>query len=334
MYNTRYRYNHPRRRTMRVSAVAEKDDLLSAIVARLAEHRFLIFVLLLLCMLSLSIACDHFLTRADAEDSLVATQPPVATASAPDNATAAAAFAGSGKKSMLSELLQGGFHDADTNGSWGHGVLTLAFRLTLAALLGAVIAFRPRRFVPLDRNLFIVQTQILLSVVACALMIIVGDSAARAFGIFAAASLVRFRTNISDPKETTILLATLGVGLAAGVGRWELATMFTVFVLVLLQLLERYEQHRIVTSMELSVKTHNVEATDEAVRDLFRRNNLDVDIRALNKESERHPLGKVVYSLAISPRLNTDRLGEQIYLADPVNIDKIEWHRKKAASHA
>jgi hypothetical protein len=60
------------------------------------------------------------------------------------------------------------------------------------------------------RNPFVAQTQILMAVVAGAMMMVVGDSAARAFGIFAAASLVRFRTNIRDPKEITVLLICLG----------------------------------------------------------------------------------------------------------------------------
>ncbi|MGH9971697.1 MAG: hypothetical protein ACREBG_28420 [Pyrinomonadaceae bacterium] len=39
----------------------------------------------------------------------------------------------------------------------------------------------------------------------------------RAFGIFAAVSLVRFRTNIRDPKEITVLLISLAIGLGTGV---------------------------------------------------------------------------------------------------------------------
>jgi uncharacterized membrane protein YhiD involved in acid resistance len=165
-------------------------------------------------------------------------------------------------------------------------------------------------------------------------MMIVGDSAARAFGIFAAASLVRFRTNIRDPKEITILLVTLGVGLASGVGRWELATMFTLFVLVVLEVLENYEHQQAVRLMELSVKTHDVESTDDAVRELFKRNNLEVDVKELNKQSEKHPLGKVVYSVDLGPKVDTERLAAEIYLADPVNIDRVEWHRKKMPSFA
>src|SRR4030095_9197344 len=100
----------------------------------------------------------------------------------------------------------------------------IIIRLMFAVLLSGVLAFRPRKDVPLfRRSLFVSQTQILLAVVAAALMMVVGDSAARAFAIFAAASLVRFRTNIRDPKEITVLLISLALGLAAGVGRWELA---------------------------------------------------------------------------------------------------------------
>ena len=102
-------------------------------------------------------------------------------------------------------------------------LVNVTIRLTLAALLSAMLAFRPRRLShTVKRNPFVAQTQILMAVVASALMMVVGDSAARAFGIFAAASLVRFRTNIKDPKEITVLLVSLAIGLATGVGRWEL----------------------------------------------------------------------------------------------------------------
>jgi len=63
-------------------------------------------------------------------------------------------------------------------------------------------------------------------------MIIVGDNAARAFGIFAAVSLVRFRTNIRDPKEITVLLISLALGLASGVGRWDLGIILALFSLL------------------------------------------------------------------------------------------------------
>src|SRR6185369_10217506 len=77
---------------------------------------------------------------------------------------------------------------------WIQTMGRIALRLLLATLLGAALAYRPRRrILAIKRNPYVSQTQILLAIVAAALMIIVGDNAARAFGIFAAVSLVRFR---------------------------------------------------------------------------------------------------------------------------------------------
>src|SRR4029078_3143360 len=129
--------------------------------------------------------------------------------------------------------------------SWAEDAVSVFGRLLLAVLLYAGLAFRPRQNVPLfRRSLFVSQTQILLSVVAAALMMIVGDNTARAFAIFAAVSLVRFRTNIRDPKEITVLLISLALGLAAGVGRWELGITLCLFALALLWLLEYNESEQ------------------------------------------------------------------------------------------
>jgi hypothetical protein len=88
-------------------------------------------------------------------------------------------------------------------------------------MLAGLLAFRPRRGVPAHRrNPYVAQTQVLLAIVAAAMMIIVGDSAARAFGIFAAASLVSFRTNIRDPKDIAVLLVASASDWRQASGAW------------------------------------------------------------------------------------------------------------------
>src|SRR5436190_23965449 len=150
---------------------------------------------------------------------------------------------------------------------WEATAARIALRFSLAAFLAGLLAFRIRRGVSYSRrNPFVAQTQILMAVVAGAMMMVVGDSAARAFGIFAAASLVRFRTNIRDPKEITVLLICLGVGLAAGVGRWDMAVILTLFVLLNLAILEYFEQSQVYRSMEVSIETRNVDSTNEVLK--------------------------------------------------------------------
>ncbi len=213
-------------------------------------------------------------------------------------------------------------------------LINVTIRLTLAALLAAMLAFRPRRFVlRFKRNLFVAQTQILLAVVASALMMIVGDSAARAFGIFAAVSLVRFRTNIRDPKEITVLLVSLAIGLATGVGRWELSMILSFFVLLLLWGLEYRETELVFRSMELTVKTRNVEVTQKVLLDIFKRFNFSTEMRQLNLPDADDAIGCVVYNVEMSPMVSTDRISNDILTADPQNVDSVEWDQQKNAAH-
>jgi uncharacterized membrane protein YhiD involved in acid resistance len=213
------------------------------------------------------------------------------------------------------------------------GVLQIILRLFIAVILSAILAFRPRKNVRLfERNPYVAQTQILLAVVASALMMIVGDSAARAFGIFAAASLVRFRTNIRDPKEVTVLLICLALGLAAGVGRWDLGVALCLFVLVLLQLLEHKEPEYAHRSMEITVKTRNTDTTQVALKKIFDLYKLETEVRQFNPPDEADPVGCMVYYMNLRLNLSTDQLSEQIIALDPDNVDGIQWEQKKSAT--
>lgn len=218
--------------------------------------------------------------------------------------------------------------------SWGAVIGSITMRLLLAALLGAALAFRPRkRLLILKRNPYVEQTQILLAIVAAALMIIVGDNAARAFGIFAAVSVVRFRTNIRDPKEITVLLISLAVGLAAGFGRWDLALILTIFALVVLWILEYREASQVSRTMDVKVTSKNVATTQEVLREIFRRYSFDAELRGITRENADDPVGSLAYSVELGPIITTDALSEEILTRDGANVDSIEWDQKKSASY-
>ena len=232
----------------------------------------------------------------------------------------------------LFQVLQGAAN-SDGSGVETIGTVQIIERLLLAVLLSGILAFRPRKNVPLfRRSLFVSQTQILLSVVAAALMLIVGDNAARAFAIFAAVSLVRFRTNIRDPKEITVLLISLALGLAAGVGRWDLGIALCLFALALLWLLEYNETSQTFRSMELSVKTRNPDRTTEILKKIFSRLKIDAEIREIVPPDEGKPVGSITYYLNLRLDLTTDRLSDRILAADPENTEGIHWSKTKSAS--
>ena len=115
-------------------------------------------------------------------------------------------------------------------------------RLPLAAALGAALALRPRRRGTPPRDPAVVQTQIILAVVGAVIMLVVGASLARAFGIVGAANLIRYRSKIDDPKDAVVMLCALAVGLASGVGLYALAGFSTVFLVAALWVIESFEQ--------------------------------------------------------------------------------------------
>ena len=217
--------------------------------------------------------------------------------------------------------------------TWAQIIGTLSLRLVLAAILGAVLAYRPRRRVlGLKPNPYVAQTQILLAVVASALMIIVGDNAARAFGIFAAVSVVRFRTNIRDPKEITVLLISLAIGLGTGVGRWDLALLLTIFSVGLLWVLEYREREQVFRSMDLTITTRNVTETRDVLREVLKYHNFDSELRTIS-QTETDKTGTLAYSIDISPAVTTDSLSEELLARDGANVESIEWDQKKSFSY-
>jgi uncharacterized membrane protein YhiD involved in acid resistance len=238
-------------------------------------------------------------------------------------------------ESFLDRLMGTRSSEAYVRGErWIQTMGRVALRLLLATLLGAALAYRPRRrILAMKRNPYVSQTQILLAIVAAALMIIVGDNAARAFGIFAAVSLVRFRTNIRDPKEITVLLISLALGLAAGVGRWDLAFVLAVFSFLVLWILEWREPEQVFRSMDLKVTTKNVVSTQRTLRDVFRKHGFDKELRVIDREASEEAPGTIVYSVDVSPTVSTDELSADILDLDGQNVEGIEWDQKKSYSY-
>jgi hypothetical protein len=156
-----------------------------------------------------------------------------------------------------------------------HALLTLP----MAALFAAALAFRPRRRGTPPRSGPVIQTQILLAIVSAVIMLIVGSSLARAFGTVGVASLIRYRTNIDDPKDAVVMLATLSIGLASGVELYGLAAFATVFMLGVLWVVESLEPERR-TTFDLKVSAGDPATIRDSVEATLRRYDIKYELRA------------------------------------------------------
>ena len=72
-----------------------------------------------------------------------------------------------------------------------------------------------------------VHALILLSVIVTAVMLAIGNNLARAFGLFGALALIRFRTPIKDTRDTVYLFMAVAVGIAVGSRNLSVAVVGT-----------------------------------------------------------------------------------------------------------
>lgn len=113
-------------------------------------------------------------------------------------------------------------------------------QLVVAALLGAAIAFHPRRRPrPLDEERQgTARSQILMAVASALMVQVIGDSMARAFGLVGLGSSIRFRTDVRSPVDAAVLFLSIGIGMATGMSEYRLALVATAFIFVALYFVE------------------------------------------------------------------------------------------------
>jgi hypothetical protein len=129
-------------------------------------------------------------------------------------------------------------------------------RLIGAAAIGAVVT-AVHRHVRSERTSTgaMDQAQVLLCLAGALMMMLIGGSLAHAFGVAGAASVVRFRTPIEDPRDITVLFLVMGLGMAVGVGAYPLAALGALCLCALLPPLARLDEPPVRTAV-LHVSGH------------------------------------------------------------------------------
>lgn len=84
-----------------------------------------------------------------------------------------------------------------------------------------------------------VSSLVLITVLAATVIMVIGNSLARAFGLVGAFTLIRFRSAVKDVRDMTFLFLALVIGIGIGIGAYALAISALVFVLALATILGR-----------------------------------------------------------------------------------------------
>ena len=202
-----------------------------------------------------------------------------------------------------------------------HQLTRAMVSLPLATVLGAALAFRPRRRGTPPRDPAVIQTQIILAIVGAVVMLVVGASVARAFAVVGAAGLVRYRAKIQDPKDAGVMLCALAIGLGTGVGLYALAAFSTAFMMLVVWVIESL-QPPVQKSFTLEVKTKDPTAFRADLERVLQRFTVGYELRTSAPD-------ELSYQVELPFDRRTDRISNVIQDLDPSGSTSVEWEEKK-----
>jgi anti-anti-sigma factor len=194
-------------------------------------------------------------------------------------------------------------------------------KLIVAAAIGMLVTAVHRPYAadrPTGRSMQ--QAQVLLAVAGAMIMIIIGNSLARAFGIAGAASIIRFRTPVEDPKDVTILFLLMGLGMSAGLGAYAVAGLGTAFLCFFLLLLERVGDQK-ARPMRVDVVAEGREFPTAHVQNVFVRNRMAFETR----EVQLGDKVKVRYHATIPAAASLEDLGAQLMAGGSAGVKSVSW---------
>ncbi|KOA20424.1 hypothetical protein CLHOM_10120 [Clostridium homopropionicum DSM 5847] len=94
-------------------------------------------------------------------------------------------------------------------------------------------------------------TLVIIPAVVAIIVLLIGSNIARAFSLAGAFSIIKFRSAPGDSKDISYVLFTMAAGLACGVGVFSYGILFTVFLCLLMWVLNLINFGEIKNSQKL-----------------------------------------------------------------------------------
>lgn len=206
-------------------------------------------------------------------------------------------------------------------------IANYAAGLFLAALLGVVVSFR-RKMTRYDQN--IVQAHAFLAVAGAMFMLIIAGELFRAVGLLGAASIVRYRYAIRNPRDAGTLVIALGLGMACGSGLLTLAVASGIFVAFMAYVLDHFPQLLLFPRIRqreqivLSVTTRDLDHMMEKLKTVFERHNISYVLRTMAQKTAETKAGMSEIEMLVEYPIEVS-LTELTFELQDEDLVRISW---------
>lgn len=206
-------------------------------------------------------------------------------------------------------------------------IANYAAGLFLAVLLGVVVSFR-RKMTRYDQN--IVQAHAFLAVAGAMFMLIIAGELFRAVGLLGAASIVRYRYAIRNPRDAGTLVIALGLGMACGSGLLTLAVAGGIFVAFTAYVLDHFPQLLLFPRIRqreqivLSVTTRDLDHMMEKLKTVFERHNISYVLRTMAQKTAETKAGMSEIEMLVEYPIEVS-LTELTFELQDEDLVRISW---------
>ncbi len=196
-------------------------------------------------------------------------------------------------------------------------------KLVAAGGIGLLVTAVQRRFHDKPLTQAMGHAQVLLCVSGAMIMMIIGESIARAFGIAGAASIIRFRAPVDDPKDITVLFLLMALGMATGLGAFAIAGAGTAFLCLFLVVLE-FVGGGVRRTLMVEIVAAGREFPITHVQNVFARNRMVFEPREVVHGKEV----AMVYHTTLDPALSLEDISGQL-MEGNAGVASVSWEPPK-----
>jgi len=198
-------------------------------------------------------------------------------------------------------------------------------KLVSSAVIGMLVTVVHRQYrSDKSANPALDQAQVLLCIAGALMMIIIGNSVARAFGIAGAASVIRFRTPVEDARDITILFILMGLGMAAGLGALAVAGLGTLFLCAMIPLLNLFSSER-PRQMMVEIVAEERDFPTAHVHQVFAVNGILFEPREVSQGDE----ATAKYLTTLKPTDSLEDLSAQLMGDGKKGLKNVSWSPPK-----
>ena len=163
-------------------------------------------------------------------------------------------------------------------------------------------------------------TIIFVSIIVAMVMMVIGNSLARAFALVGALSIIRFRTVVKDTKDTAYIFIALAVGMAAGTANYMLALVGTLVFSIFSLGLHLTNYGALLTS-EFILRFRVDSRASEAYLSILRKYSKNPSLLQSEPSADDHKTILCTFDIVMRKNMSTDRFIEE--LADISGVSEV-----------